>query len=47
MTEYRGLGDPFNRETNEPVQEKRNRWDIIAEILFLVVVAALAIGVGQ
>jgi len=48
MTEYRDPSDPFNRKSSdEAPQDKNNRWGIIAGIIFLVVVAALAIGVGH
>jgi hypothetical protein len=48
MTEYRDPRDAFNRKTSdEAPEDSNNRWSIIAGILFLVVVAALALGVGH
>ena len=48
MTDHRDPTDPFYRkESDEAAQDKNNRWGVIAGILFLVVVAALAVGVGH
>jgi hypothetical protein len=48
MTDYRDPNDPFYRNApDEPPEDKNNRWGIIAGVLFLVIVAGLALGVGH
>jgi hypothetical protein len=48
MTDYRDSNDPFYRNTaDEPPEDKNNRWGVIAGVLFLVIVAGLALGVGH
>jgi hypothetical protein len=48
MTDYRDRNDPFYRNTaDEPPEDKNNRWGVIVGVLFLVIVAGLALGVGH
>lgn len=48
MTDHRDPNDPFYRKTaDEAPQDKNNRWGVIAGVLFLMVVAGLALGVGH
>jgi hypothetical protein len=48
MTDYRDPNDPFYRNAvDEAPQDKNNRGGIIAGVLFLLIVAGLALGVGH
>jgi hypothetical protein len=48
MTDYRDPNDPFYRNAvDEAPQDKNNRGGIIAGVLFLLIVAGLALGVDH
>jgi hypothetical protein len=48
MTDYRNPNDPFYRNApDDPPEDKNNRWGVIVGVLFLVIVAGLALGVGH
>jgi hypothetical protein len=44
---YRNPNDPFYRNAPDDPPEDKNRWGVIVSVLFLVIVAGLALGVGH
>jgi hypothetical protein len=45
---YRNPNDPFYRNApDDAPEDKNNRWGVIVGVLFLVIVAGLALGVGH
>jgi hypothetical protein len=48
MTDPRYPNDPVYRNTaDESLEEKSNRWGVIVGVVFLMIVAGVALGVGH
>jgi hypothetical protein len=48
MTDPRDPNDPVYRNTaDESLEDKSNRWGVIVGVMFLMIVAGVALGVGH